>query len=405
MFIQAFDEYLHATRLRRGLGILACIWIAGVTVMAGLAAYDDDIALYEVTSLTLLLLGVPAALLAMAYAARLLGSTGRWVVLSIVAVLVVLIVGNEGYEAHHSRGDDTNPFDALIQRDAPTLAAGPTPENPYDALIQRDTPEQINSNNSSTSAFNFGASKRAINDRPTTTASDANPATTTAERSAGLEALRAGLQQEAEAKLIAAQLEVARASDAAESARQNLRTFRFGESILLTIPKDWTLLDDRQKAILNDKTDESKSPDQQPNQVLFAANKNTDHTNPAATVRLSLRPGSTVSQTDMTEMAKQPGGELREAMRANSEVVTKRLLATGLLRSSKVKEVGFRSNARVTCTFTELENDYGDRVMLGQTWVCPTADKTVKLSTSYRKAEAARFAPTISAIWESLEIR
>jgi hypothetical protein len=61
-------------------------------------------------------------------------------------------------------------------------------------------------------------------------------------------------------------------------------------------------------------------------------------------------------------------------------------------------------NSTLTCLFTEMEYTQDAATWRTQTWVCPAGRRTVKLSTSYRMAEAAVARPVIAHMWQTLAI-
>lgn len=103
MTIQKVDNFLKSSLLKRTFGIIVCLWITGVIIFAGFAAYEDGIELYRWTMLGLLLIGLPFALFSLGYATILLGSKGRKTVFFLIIILFLSTIAILGYEAYQSR--------------------------------------------------------------------------------------------------------------------------------------------------------------------------------------------------------------------------------------------------------------------------------------------------------------
>jgi Tfp pilus assembly protein PilE len=102
MTIQKIDARFRSTLVWRAVGIAACLWVAGVIGFAGFAAYNDGLELYRWTMLGLLLLGLPAAVVAVSYAAILLGQKGRKIVITLIFISCIVIASLKIYSSYQS---------------------------------------------------------------------------------------------------------------------------------------------------------------------------------------------------------------------------------------------------------------------------------------------------------------
>ena len=74
------------------------------------------------------------------------------------------------------------------------------------------------------------------------------------------------------------------------------------------------------------------------------------------------------------------------------------------VKSYRTTELRLDTSGSLACLLSQFEGDYGGRVMMSETWVCPTADRTIKLSISYEKVLASIYAPTLVHVRRSLSI-
>ena len=103
MAIQALDARFRSSLAWRAAGVTVCLWVAGVIGFAGLAAHSDGLELYRWTMLGLLLVGLPVAVGAVAYAAILLGQKGRKVTLLLIVLSGVAFASLQGYNSYQAR--------------------------------------------------------------------------------------------------------------------------------------------------------------------------------------------------------------------------------------------------------------------------------------------------------------
>lgn len=182
---------------------------------------------------------------------------------------------------------------------------------------------------------------------------------------------------------------------------------QFGETIFIEVPRNWTYLNEQIRQHLNTASEAvgrlaGLSIAQGDNQILLAANAFTSFKTPSATLRLSVRPGSAPTQENIRELANYSKAELNSTFGSILEETARVLRSVEGVKYAKAIDLRIEHNSYISCIFTEFEYAKPDGVSLSKTWLCPMGDKSVKLSSSYRKSEAAMFKPVITHIWESL---
>ena len=103
MAIHTLDARFRSSLAWRAVGVVACLWVAGVIGFAGLAAHNDGLELYRWTMLGLLLVGLPVAVVAVAYAAVLLGRRGRKAAFLLIIVSGIAFALLQGYSSYQAR--------------------------------------------------------------------------------------------------------------------------------------------------------------------------------------------------------------------------------------------------------------------------------------------------------------
>jgi hypothetical protein len=185
---------------------------------------------------------------------------------------------------------------------------------------------------------------------------------------------------------------------------------QFGERISLEVPRNWRFLNKEIRDHLNTGAEAAArlagiNSAQGDNQILMAAQAFTSGTTPAATLRLSARPGPAPTQAEVREVAKLPKSEMTAALMPVLLETERGLRLMEGIQSAKALGVRVESNSTVSCIFTEFEVVRAEGTRLIQTWLCPTGDNSVKLTTSYRKSEMALFKPVILHVWSTLRIQ
>jgi hypothetical protein len=134
MDIQKIDTRLRSSLPWRILGITVCLWVAGVIGFAGSSAYKDGVEIYDWTMLGLLLLGLPLAAGAIAYAAVLLGQKGRKLSLLMIIIFCTVMASLQIYNWNQYRIRAEERRTAQLNEDVKTarLAAEREKENAED---------------------------------------------------------------------------------------------------------------------------------------------------------------------------------------------------------------------------------------------------------------------------------
>lgn len=182
------------------------------------------------------------------------------------------------------------------------------------------------------------------------------------------------------------------------------------DRVSLQLPKDWRWLDRTAAAALGAKANAVTSAqglgeNSDTNDVLIAGNALDDDERSIATVRLSIRPGKAASQIEMRQALREPQAGIGREIVAEAEKTASALRRLPTTSYYRVTGGAFRQNASVVCLWTAFEYDVGKGPTASDTWICPLGDRTLKLSTSYAKAHAARFATMTDHIWRSLDAR
>lgn len=199
-------------------------------------------------------------------------------------------------------------------------------------------------------------------------------------------------------------------SPIARADRSAFAKLDFGGTIFIEVPRNWKFHDENFMRHLNTAGEAATrlagiTPSPGENTILVAANANTSFRSASATLRLSVRSGKAPSQADMRELTKTPKSELLLLLDPVISETKKVMVGTGLIKSVKTVDARIARNSSLSCMFLEFEVETVGGTELNQTYICPAGDKLIKLSTSYRKAEAALFLPVVRHVWESLKAK
>lgn len=138
------------------------------------------------------------------------------------------------------------------------------------------------------------------------------------------------------------------------------------------------------------------------NVILAAANAYDSAGKTRATLRVSARTEQGPTQTQIREFSRRSQAEIEGTLRPAAEATVKAMLQLPNVKSYKVTELRVDMEGPLTCMLTRFEGDYGGRLMVADTWVCPSGDKSIKLSTSYEKALKHIYSPTLDRVRRSL---
>lgn len=180
--------------------------------------------------------------------------------------------------------------------------------------------------------------------------------------------------------------------------------------VSVEVPKHWTFLDNNMKNHMNSFSEavakaNNINLNQGNNYILVAANAYTSSSKPSATLRVSIRPGKFPSQKEMKQLTQVPKSELKELFDPAISETRKALLSVEGVKNVRIVDARVIQSKKLTCIFTEFETETVEGIKLSQTYMCPSGNNNVKLSTSYRKTERQMFKPILEYVWNSLYIR
>ena len=184
-------------------------------------------------------------------------------------------------------------------------------------------------------------------------------------------------------------------------------SLNFGDDISLAVPPNWKYQDVELSKHIDTAADATVrlaglTPSNAGNEILISANTYTVYKTSSATLRLSVRPDNQISQTQMKSLADSSPDDIKEIFDPISKETEKLLNSIEGVKVIKKTRAEVAYNKNLYCILMEFEiSSLGDE-KLQQTYICPIGNKTVKLSTSYRKSESVIFKPVIEYIWFSL---
>ncbi len=139
------------------------------------------------------------------------------------------------------------------------------------------------------------------------------------------------------------------------------------------------------------------------NVILLAGNAHDDANISRATIRLSVRMGTKITQSELQEAASEPRQFNKEIFEAAEQTaVAMRKLPQNKYYNATAGRL--RQNGKISCVWVEFEFDLGKGGTIADTWICPVSGRTFKLSTSFAKARAGLYAATIDYVWRSLSL-
>jgi len=184
----------------------------------------------------------------------------------------------------------------------------------------------------------------------------------------------------------------------------------FGGAAYIEVPRSWTYLDKELNKRLNTFSESiarlaGVPPNPGQNIILVAGKTYTSFHTSSATLRLSIRHGNGPNQTLMQEIAKLSKPEVAQFLSPIANQTQKAMVRVAGVRSAKAVDAKVAAKKGLICIFMEFETDASDGLKLSQTYICPLGNRSVKLSTSYRKSEAKLFRPIVEHVWNSLRIK
>ena len=186
-------------------------------------------------------------------------------------------------------------------------------------------------------------------------------------------------------------------------------TVRYGDAVQVELPRNWTYMDSAVASHLNTSSEAvakvvGLTLPQGNNVVLVAANAHDSAGKSKATLRVSMRTEPGLTQAQMRELVRSSPAEIEAMLRPSADETVKAMLQMQGVKSYRVTELRLDTSGALTCSLSRFEGDYGGRLMVSDTYVCPAAARTIKLSISYEKALASIYAPTLANVRRTLSI-
>jgi len=206
---------------------------------------------------------------------------------------------------------------------------------------------------------------------------------------------------------IAIAVALAAASSACFAQKSAFVTLRFGDLVQVELPRSWTYLDPKVASHLNTSSEAVGKTlgidlPQGDNAVLAAANAYDSAGKTKATLRVSYRAEPGLTQAQIRELARSSPTEIEALLRPSADATVKAMLQMPGVKSYRAIELRIDTSGYLVCTFSRFEGDYGGRLMVSDTWVCPITSGNLKLSTSHEKALAAIYVPMLANVRRSL---
>lgn len=179
---------------------------------------------------------------------------------------------------------------------------------------------------------------------------------------------------------------------------------QFGNDVSIEVPRNWSFLNQSIREHLNTYSEAVSKfagidVNQGNNQILVAANAYTTDEKPSATMRLSVRVGTFLTQDEIRYADR---NELRRA----AEMILKKLQESlpDHVKGMKLLDVRLERLGPHYTIVTDKQVDYVDGPQLDRLDVIYFSSKVYKLNTSYSKSHAWLFEPIIRHIRQSLMI-
>jgi hypothetical protein len=96
---------------------------------------------------------------------------------------------------------------------------------------------------------------------------------------------------------------------------------------------------------------------------------------------------------------------IKAEMQAVGEETRRMMVKVPMVREYRLIDTDVQHNAALACMWTRTEVDSGQSLRVIDGWVCPLGNRTLKLTTSYRKSKAILFEATVNHIWRSLSAK
>lgn len=195
-----------------------------------------------------------------------------------------------------------------------------------------------------------------------------------------------------------------------QAANSSFATVQFGDITQISLPRNWTYLDNEVAGHLNSSSEAMARIagvyiNQGDNKILVAANAYDTAGKSRATLRLSIRAVQCPKQQDLRKLAEQSSQAIQKTLLPAARETADAMEKLPDIKAYKVLGVKIDYNGKLYCTHATFEGDYGGHVVVADTWICPLGDRALKLSTSYERRAQAIYQPTIDYIWRSLSAK
>ena len=182
------------------------------------------------------------------------------------------------------------------------------------------------------------------------------------------------------------------------------------DGISISLPKNWRWIGRADSESLNTNSEAMGDTigvaiNQGNNTILAAGNAFDDTKVSVATIRLSVRSASTISQTDLRQVLSEPKAEIESEIVGQSEQTATAMRRLPQVLYYNVAGGGLKQNGSLICSWSGFEYDIGKGPTVSDSWVCPLGDRTLKLTTSYAKSRANLYAATVDHVWRSLRLQ
>lgn len=181
------------------------------------------------------------------------------------------------------------------------------------------------------------------------------------------------------------------------------------DRVSISLPRNWRWIGESDAQALNTNSEALTESlgvgvGQGNNTILIAGNAFNDARVSVATVRLSVRSGPTIGQAELQDALKEPQEPINREIREVAEKTAVAMRKLPQMQFYSVTGGGLRQNGSMVCMWTAFEYDLGKGATASDSWVCPSADRTFKLTTSYAKSHANLYAATVDYVWRSIRL-
>ena len=196
-----------------------------------------------------------------------------------------------------------------------------------------------------------------------------------------------------------------------QSDRQPTNAFevrQLPDAVSVAVPKEgWQWMSGSQAQALDTNSEArlsnlGQSPQPGDNIVLIAGNAFDSAGHSIATIRVSKRHATSISQKQVRDGYRDSPEEVRQAAISLAQESVDLMQRVRGMQYYRLVDSGVQENTSLTCMWSKFEYDAGGGDMISDTWICPMESGSLKLSTSYSKRFRNLYADTIEYVWRSL---